>query len=97
MIQAEKNRFTELYQRHLRLLKLQGKSQKTIDSYSRAVRRISEHFNCSPDQLTLEQREEYFFPGGVGPRHVLDYSALRSQNEAFSKPISSFSSSKRGL
>jgi len=60
MNQAEKNRFTELYQRHLRLLKLQGKSQKTIDSYSRAVRRISEHFNCSPDQLTLEQREEYF-------------------------------------
>ncbi len=60
MNQAETNRFNELYQHHLRLLKLQGKSQKTIDAYSRAVRRISEHFDCCPDQLTLEQREEYF-------------------------------------
>ncbi len=60
MNKAEKNRFNKLYQRHLRLLKLQGKSQKTIDAYSRAVRRISEHFDCCPDQLTLEQRENYF-------------------------------------
>ena len=57
---VETNRFNELYQRHLRLLKLQGKSQKTIDAYSRAVRRIVEHFDCCPDQLTLEQREKYF-------------------------------------
>jgi len=60
MNQAETNRFNDLYQRHLRLLKLQGKSQKTIDAYARAVRRISEHFDCCPDQLTLQQREEYF-------------------------------------
>jgi integrase len=60
MNQAEANRFSELYKRHLRLLKLQGKSQKTIDAYARAVRRISEHFDCCPDQLTLEQREKYF-------------------------------------
>ena len=60
MKQKETNRFNELYQRHLRLLKLQGKSKKTIDVYSRAVRRISEHFDCCPDQLTLEQRENYF-------------------------------------
>ena len=60
MNKAEKNRFNKLYQRHLRLLKLQGKSQKTIDAYSRAVRRISEHFDCCPDQLSLEQREKYF-------------------------------------
>ncbi len=60
MDQAETNRFNELYQRHLRLLKLQGKSKSTIDAYSRAVRRISEHFDCCPDQLTLEQREHFF-------------------------------------
>ena len=60
MNQAETNRFNELYQSHLRLLKLQGKSQKTIDAYARAVRRISEHFDCCPDQLTLEQREKYW-------------------------------------
>lgn len=60
MKKAEKSRFNELYQRHLRSLKLQGKSQKTIDSYARAVRRITEHFDCCPDKLTLEQREQYF-------------------------------------
>jgi len=60
MKKAETNRFNELYQRRLRSLKLQGKSQKTIDSYARAVRRITEHFDCCPDKLTLEQREQYF-------------------------------------
>ncbi len=60
MNQTEVNRFNELYQRHLRLLKLQGKSQKTIDAYARAVRRVSEHFDCCPDQLTPEQLETYF-------------------------------------
>jgi len=60
MKQAETNRFNKLYQRHLRLLKLQGKSQKTIDAYARAVRRIRQHFDCCPDKLTLKQREKYF-------------------------------------
>jgi integrase len=60
MNEAETNRFNELYQHHLRSLKLQGKSQKTIDAYARAVRRITEHFDCCPDQLSLEQREQYF-------------------------------------
>lgn len=60
MEKAEANRFNKLYQRHLRSLKLQGKSQKTIEAYSRAVRRISEHFDCCPDKLTIEQREQYF-------------------------------------
>lgn len=60
MTPAEVNRFNTLYQRHLRLLKLQGKSQKTIDAYARAVRRVSEHFDCCPDQLTPEQLEVYF-------------------------------------
>ena len=57
---VEVNRFNKLYERHLRLLKLQGKSQKTIDAYSRSVRRIRDHYDCSPDQLTLEQLETYF-------------------------------------
>jgi len=60
MKKAETNRFNELYQRHLRFLKLQGKSQKTIEAYARAVRRISEYFDCCPDKLTLKQREQYF-------------------------------------
>ena len=66
MKKAETNRFNKLYQRHLRLLKLQGKSQKTIDAYARAVRRIREHFDCCPDKLTLKQRKN-FFPTWFNP------------------------------
>ncbi len=60
MNSAEVKRFDTLYQRHLKLLKLQGKAEKTIDAYSRAVRRVSGHFDCCPDQLTREQLENYF-------------------------------------
>ena len=60
MTPAEVNRFDDLYHRHLRLLTLQGKSQKTIDAYSRSVRRVSEYFDCCPDQLSVEQLENYF-------------------------------------
>ena len=60
MDKDEQKRFNKLYNRHLVLLKLQGKSQKTIDAYSRSVRRITEHFDCCPDKLSLEQREDYF-------------------------------------
>ena len=60
MNHAEVNRFNRLYQRHLDLLKLQGKAQKTIDAYSRAIRRIRDHFDCCPDQVSVEQLETYF-------------------------------------
>jgi len=57
---TEVKRFEALYKRHVKLLKLQGKSPKTIDAYSRAVRRITQHFACCPDTLTTEQLENYF-------------------------------------
>jgi hypothetical protein len=60
MNKKELKRFNQLYQRHLRLLKLKGKARKTIDAYSRAIRRVSGHFDCCPDQLTTEQLEIYF-------------------------------------
>ena len=60
MKQSEVNRFNKLYQHHLRSLKLQGKAQKTIDAYSRAVRRVSKYFDCCPDKLKPEQLEVYF-------------------------------------
>ena len=56
----EQIRFDELYKRHLRALKLQGLSDKTIDVYARAVRRIAQHYDCCPDQLTTEQLETHF-------------------------------------
>jgi len=39
MNKSEQKRFDELYRKHLRALKLRGMSVKTIDAYSRAVRR----------------------------------------------------------
>ncbi len=60
MNHAEVNRFDRLYQRHLDLLKLQGKSQKTIDAYSRAIRRIGQHFDYELNHLSFDQLTDYF-------------------------------------
>ncbi len=56
----QQKRFDVLYQRHLRALKLQGLSDKTIDVYARAVRRVAHAFDCCPDRLTTEQLETHF-------------------------------------
>ncbi|MEZ9425640.1 phage integrase N-terminal SAM-like domain-containing protein, partial [Vibrio lentus] len=45
-------RYNTLYEQHLTNLKLQGKRPATIDAYSRAVRRITAHFDRVPDTLT---------------------------------------------
>jgi integrase/recombinase XerD len=60
MKKSEVKRFDKLYQTHERSLKLQGKAQKTIDAYSRAVLRLKKHFGCCPDKLKPEQLEMYF-------------------------------------
>lgn len=60
MTPAEQIRFNTLYNRHLRALKLRGMSDKTIDVYARAVRRLTEHYQCCPDQLSVDQLETYF-------------------------------------
>jgi site-specific recombinase XerD len=60
MTVTEQARYEESHTRHLRALKPQGKRDKTIYSYARAVRRVSSHFACCPDQLTIEQLEVYF-------------------------------------
>ena len=52
--------FDALYQEHLNNLILQGKRPATIDAYSRAIRRISQYFDCPPDNLTLQQLKTYF-------------------------------------
>ena len=60
MHKAQQKRFDSLYQKHVNALRRQGKADNTIDAYSRAVRRITEFFDCPPDTLTLEQLEGYF-------------------------------------
>lgn len=60
MKQSEVNRFNRLYERQLKTLKLQGKAKKTIEAYSRAIRRTRDYFDCCPDKLKPEQLENYF-------------------------------------
>ena len=60
MNKSEQKRFDELDRNHLRALKLQGMSDKIIDAYSRALRRISAWFDCCPDRLEREQLAGYF-------------------------------------
>lgn len=60
MNKTETKRFDRLYQKHLQTLKIQGKAEKTIDNYARALRRIRDHFDCSPDSLTKSQLQDYF-------------------------------------
>ena len=60
MNKALQIRFNSLHQQHLKALTRQGKAQRTIDSYSRAVRRITEFYDQCPDKLTLLQLKDYF-------------------------------------
>lgn len=52
--------FSTQYQQHLKHLKLKGLQPKTIDAYSRAIRRIGEHFDGDINDLTEDQLTEYF-------------------------------------
>lgn len=60
MTPKEKQRFNRQYNKHLQALKLQGKSDKTIDVYSRAVRRLAKRFDKCPDRLTRKQLALHF-------------------------------------
>ena len=60
MTPQEKKRFNSLYQKCLKCLKLQGKAEKTIDVYSRALRRVVEKTDRSPDRLTPDELKNYF-------------------------------------
>ncbi len=54
--------FDRQYQQHLQHLqhlKLKGLQPKTIDAYSRAIRRIGESFNHEINNLTEQQLTNY--------------------------------------
>ncbi|MBR9911147.1 MAG: tyrosine-type recombinase/integrase [Gammaproteobacteria bacterium] len=57
---AQQKKFNSLYHKHVSALRRQGKAERTIDSYSRAVRRIAEFWDACPDTLTEDQLETYF-------------------------------------
>jgi hypothetical protein len=60
MNKLDEIKFNKNYQQLLQALKLQGKAEKTIDAYSRAVRRVVEHFDCLPEKLAPDNLKDYF-------------------------------------
>ena len=52
--------FLRQYHKHCKCLKLAGMQPKTIDAYSRAIRRIGNYFDCRIDGLTSDQLLDYF-------------------------------------
>lgn len=60
MNKHEKSHFDESYQQLLKCLKLQGKADKTIEAYSRAIRRVVQHFDCLPEDLTPDNLKDFF-------------------------------------
>lgn len=60
-MEATRNAISQTnYQRHLQHLKLKGLQPKTIDAYSRAIRRIGERFEGQIDSLSEQQLTDYF-------------------------------------
>ena len=53
-------RFERNYALHLQHLKLKGLQPKTIEAYSRAIRRIGERFDGQIDNLSEQQLTDYF-------------------------------------
>ena len=52
--------FARQYQTHLKHLKLKGLQPKTIEAYSRAIRRIGDYFDRQIDTLSEQQLTDYF-------------------------------------
>jgi len=52
--------FKIFYRKHKKHLKLKGLQPKTIDAYSRAIRRIGNFFGGRIDKLTTDQLLDYF-------------------------------------
>ncbi|MBK9395648.1 MAG: site-specific integrase [Uliginosibacterium sp.] len=52
--------FDRQYQTHLKHLKLKGLQPKTIEAYSRAIRRVGDYFDQRIDDLTETQLTDYF-------------------------------------
>lgn len=54
------SKYNFYYKLHLKHLSLKGLQPKTIDGYSRAIRRVGEYFNGNLDNLTENQLLDYF-------------------------------------
>ena len=52
--------FKRYYAQHCKHLKLKGLQPKTIEAYSRAIRRIGDYFDGQLDDLSHDQLLDYF-------------------------------------
>jgi len=57
---ASSAHFDRHYQSHLKHLKLKGLQPKTIEAYSRAIRRVGDYFDHQIDHLSVTQLTDYF-------------------------------------
>ncbi len=53
-------KFNTYYEQQCKHLKLKGLQPKTIEAYSRAIRRIGAYFNYGLDNLTQDKLIDYF-------------------------------------
>ena len=60
MTPASDANFKHNYQTHLKHLKLKGLQPKTIEAYSRAIRRIGAYFEYQINDLSEQQLTDYF-------------------------------------
>jgi site-specific recombinase XerD len=54
------SKYNHYYSQHCKHLKLQGLQPKTIEAYSRGIRRIAAYFNGHLDDLSQDQLLDYF-------------------------------------
>jgi integrase/recombinase XerD len=57
---AQQAKFNSLYQQHVNAFRRQGKVDTTVDTFSRALRRIVEFFDVCPDKITQDHLSTYF-------------------------------------
>ena len=67
MNKTQQQRYETLYEQHVNALKRQGKSESTIDVYSRAVRRITAYFDRCPDKLSVDDLKNILLITGRNP------------------------------
>jgi integrase/recombinase XerD len=60
MTSPNERKFKRNYKKHLQHLKLKGLQPKTIEAYSRAIRRIGTYFEHDIDDLSKQQLTDYF-------------------------------------
>jgi len=60
MTSSPESTFDQDYKKHLQHLKLKGLQPKTIEAYSRAIRRIGKYFDNEINDLSNQQLADYF-------------------------------------